>query len=181
MASVQVAVRVRPFNEREIALDSKCIIRMESNKTIIFNQKVNFSTYHLINVIFKIFLSKKANESLSISPDQYFLKSSTLDLTQPLPPPAPPPTTQLPVAQTPFSQSQLQVKEFIYDYSYWSFDSHDPHFKSQSDVYNNLGTTSVKNSFDGYNTCICAYGQTGSGKSYSMMGFSNGSNLDHEG
>ena len=40
MASVQVAVRVRPFNEREISLDSKCIIRMESNKTIIYNNKV---------------------------------------------------------------------------------------------------------------------------------------------
>ena len=39
MASVKVAVRVRPFNERELAHDSKCIIKMESNKTIIYNQK----------------------------------------------------------------------------------------------------------------------------------------------
>lgn len=43
MASVQVAVRVRPFNEREITMDAKCIIRIDSNKTIIFNQKVEFS------------------------------------------------------------------------------------------------------------------------------------------
>ncbi len=41
MASVKVAVRVRPFNERELTLDSKCIIKMESNKTDIMNHKVN--------------------------------------------------------------------------------------------------------------------------------------------
>jgi hypothetical protein len=40
MASVKVVVRVRPFNERELNMDSKCIVKMEDNKTIIFNQKV---------------------------------------------------------------------------------------------------------------------------------------------
>ena len=41
MASVKVVVRVRPFNERELSMDSKCIIKMEDKKkTIIFNQKV---------------------------------------------------------------------------------------------------------------------------------------------
>ena len=58
MASVKVAVRVRPFNERELAHDSKCIIKMESNKTIIYNQKDTSSSMpflasldvsHLIN------------------------------------------------------------------------------------------------------------------------------------
>lgn len=41
MASVKVAVRVRPFNERELSMESKCIIKMEDKKTIIMNQKVN--------------------------------------------------------------------------------------------------------------------------------------------
>ena len=46
-SSVAVAVRVRPFNEREISLDAKCIIRMISNKTIILNNKV------LKNILFQ--------------------------------------------------------------------------------------------------------------------------------
>lgn len=62
------------------------------------------------------------------------------------------------------------VKEFVYDASYWSFDPADEHFISQSDVYKDLGKLTVNNAFEGYNACVCAYGQTGSGKSYSMMG-----------
>ncbi|XP_007900346.1 kinesin-like protein KIF1B isoform X2 [Callorhinchus milii] len=38
-ASVKVAVRVRPFNTREINKDSKCIIQMQGNSTIILNPK----------------------------------------------------------------------------------------------------------------------------------------------
>lgn len=33
VASVKVAVRVRPFNSREIGKDSKCIIQMSGNTT----------------------------------------------------------------------------------------------------------------------------------------------------
>jgi len=33
MSSVKVAVRVRPFNSREINRDSKCIIEMVDNTT----------------------------------------------------------------------------------------------------------------------------------------------------
>ena len=69
--------------------------------------------------------------------------------------------------------SRERFKEFIYDASYWSFDPNDPHFVSQSDVYNDLGKLTVNNAFDGYNACVCAYGQTGSGKSFSMMGQTN--------
>ncbi|KAL0871023.1 hypothetical protein ABMA27_004836 [Loxostege sticticalis] len=39
MSSVKVAVRVRPFNSREIARDCKCIIEMTGNTTIITNPK----------------------------------------------------------------------------------------------------------------------------------------------
>ncbi|XP_034149659.1 kinesin-like protein KIF1A isoform X23 [Esox lucius] len=38
-ASVKVAVRVRPFNSREMAKDSKCIIQMSGNTTTILNPK----------------------------------------------------------------------------------------------------------------------------------------------
>lgn len=40
MSSVKVAVRVRPFNSREIGRDSKCIIEMFDNTTAITNPKV---------------------------------------------------------------------------------------------------------------------------------------------
>ncbi|KAM9792205.1 LOW QUALITY PROTEIN: kinesin-like protein KIF16B [Neosynchiropus ocellatus] len=42
MASVRVAVRVRPMNRREDDLAAKCIIKMEGNKTTITNTKVPF-------------------------------------------------------------------------------------------------------------------------------------------
>ncbi|OCT59598.1 kinesin-like protein KIF1C [Xenopus laevis] len=38
-ASVKVAVRVRPFNSREIAHDAKCVIQMQGNTTCISNPK----------------------------------------------------------------------------------------------------------------------------------------------
>ncbi|KAM3871974.1 kinesin-like protein KIF1B isoform 3-T3 [Diretmus argenteus] len=38
-ASVKVAVRVRPFNSRETGKDSKCIIQMQGNSTVILNPK----------------------------------------------------------------------------------------------------------------------------------------------
>ncbi|XP_020282413.1 kinesin-like protein Klp98A isoform X2 [Pseudomyrmex gracilis] len=39
MASVKVAVRVRPFNKREVAMNEKLIVQMDSKKTRIFNAK----------------------------------------------------------------------------------------------------------------------------------------------
>ncbi|XP_056607205.1 kinesin-like protein KIF1A [Triplophysa dalaica] len=39
VASVKVAVRVRPFNSREISKESKCIIQMTGNTTTIINPK----------------------------------------------------------------------------------------------------------------------------------------------
>ena len=40
MSSVKVAVRVRPFNTREINRDSNCIIEMTGNTTVITNPKL---------------------------------------------------------------------------------------------------------------------------------------------
>ena len=39
MSSVKVAVRVRPFNNREVARDSECIIEMSGQTTVITNPK----------------------------------------------------------------------------------------------------------------------------------------------
>ncbi|XP_055627411.1 kinesin-like protein unc-104 isoform X3 [Toxorhynchites rutilus septentrionalis] len=109
MSSVKVAVRVRPFNSREIARESKCIIEMSGNTTCITNPKV------------------------------------------------PPGASEA-------------IKQFNYDYSYWSHNPRDPEFSTQAMVYADIGEEMLQHSFDGYNVCIFAYGQTGAGKSYTMMG-----------
>ncbi|OXA56707.1 Kinesin-like protein KIF1A [Folsomia candida] len=107
MSSVKVAVRVRPFNNREITNESSIIISMEETSTYITNPK-----------------------------------QSGKDAT----------------------------KSFNFDYSYWSFDTSDAHFATQTQVYEDIGEEMLLHAFEGYNICIFAYGQTGSGKSYTMMG-----------
>lgn len=54
-ASVKVAVRVRPFNSREIGKDSKCIIQMSGNTTSKFDlqssstQKMGYTSHGCFN------------------------------------------------------------------------------------------------------------------------------------
>ncbi|XP_062993602.1 kinesin-like protein KIF1C [Elgaria multicarinata webbii] len=106
-ASVKVAVRVRPFNAREISRDAKCVIQMQGKTTCITNPK----------------------------------------------------------------QAKDALKNFTFDYSYWSHTSaEDPSFASQRQVYKDIGEEMLLHAFEGYNVCIFAYGQTGAGKSYTMMG-----------
>ncbi|XP_074164818.1 kinesin-like protein KIF14 isoform X1 [Sminthopsis crassicaudata] len=64
-----------------------------------------------------------------------------------------------------------QNYNFVYDFSFWSFDKCHPNYASQSTVYETLAVPLLERAFEGYNTCLFAYGQTGSGKSYTMMGF----------
>uniref|UniRef100_A0A131XYU4 Putative kinesin-like protein n=1 Tax=Ixodes ricinus TaxID=34613 RepID=A0A131XYU4_IXORI len=116
MASVKVAVRARPFNQREINMESGEIIQMDGNKTTILNLKVT--------------AQQAGSEELG----------------------------------------RERVKEFTFDYSYWSVSQKDPHFVTQEQVFQDLGQEVVDNAFEGYNACIFAYGQTGSGKTFTMMG-----------
>ncbi|XP_075223673.1 kinesin-like protein 98A isoform X2 [Lycorma delicatula] len=109
MASVKVAVRVRPFNQREIDMGAKLIIQMEGKKT-------------------RITCSNKGTDRPS------------------------------------------DHRYFTFDHSYWSFNREDPHYVSQEQVFNDLGTEVVNAAFEGYNACVFAYGQTGSGKTFTMMG-----------
>ncbi|XP_071961810.1 kinesin-like protein KIF16B [Antedon mediterranea] len=120
MASVKVAVRVRPMNTREVNLNSKCIISMKGNKTSITNLKI---------------------------------------------------------ATDGSGEGRERVKNFTYDFSYWSASHKDPHFASQERVFKDLGTDVLKAAFEGYNACIFAYGQTGSGKTFTMMGQRDGAGL----
>lgn len=68
------------------------------------------------------------------------------------------------------SRRATEEKSFTFDSSFWSHDTNDKHYATQSDVYNSLGEEFLDHNFEGYHTCIFAYGQTGSGKSYTMMG-----------
>uniref|UniRef100_A0A131YJ83 Kinesin family member 16B n=1 Tax=Rhipicephalus appendiculatus TaxID=34631 RepID=A0A131YJ83_RHIAP len=133
MASVKVAVRARPFNQREIDMKSSEIIRMDGNKTCIENLK---------------FQSLISCPNIIVSP-----QGGTEEL------------------------GRERIKEFTFDYSYWSVHPSDAHFVTQEQVFNDLGQEVVDNAFEGYNACIFAYGQTGSGKTFTMMGSSDNEGL----
>uniref|UniRef100_A0A0P4WG05 Kinesin motor domain-containing protein n=1 Tax=Scylla olivacea TaxID=85551 RepID=A0A0P4WG05_SCYOL len=113
MASVKVAVRVRPFNQREVDLSSHCIVEVEDKKTKLINSKISLGDG---------------------------------------------------------AEARERVKEFTFDYSYWSHTESDHHFAPQVKIYDDLGTDVVSNALQGYNACVFAYGQTGSGKTFTMMG-----------
>ncbi|KAG1667381.1 Kinesin-like protein unc-104 [Nymphon striatum] len=66
--------------------------------------------------------------------------------------------------------NEAAPKSFNFDYSYWSHNTHDEDFASQSTVYKDMGEEMLLHAFEGYNVCIFAYGQTGAGKSFTMMG-----------
>jgi hypothetical protein len=104
--NVRVAVRVRPFNQREIERNAQMCIHMDKDK-----------------------------------------KKTTI--TDP---------------------ESGRVREFTFDYSYWSHDANDEHFVDQEEVFDNLGVECLESAWEGYNCSLFAYGQTGSGKSFSMVG-----------
>uniref|UniRef100_A0A8D0ATC1 plus-end-directed kinesin ATPase n=1 Tax=Sander lucioperca TaxID=283035 RepID=A0A8D0ATC1_SANLU len=61
-ASVKVAVRVRPFNSREIGKESKCIIQMSGNTTSKYSKKILKCTYSLCHVyLFYVFSPEDIN------------------------------------------------------------------------------------------------------------------------
>merc|ERR1719409_1253364 len=49
-------------------------------------------------------------------------------------------------------------------------DADDPQFKSQADVFLDIGKAILSNAMNGFNGTLFTYGQTGSGKSYTVMG-----------
>eukprot|EP00759_Apiculatamorpha_spiralis_P023575 PhF_6_TR27191/c3_g1_i1/m.39952/K10392/KIF1; kinesin family member 1 len=72
-------------------------------------------------------------------------------------------------------QHEYQEKErFSFDESFWSIPVEQQKgsnaFCSQAFVYTKIGTPTLQNCWDGFNTCIFAYGQTGAGKTFTMMG-----------
>ncbi|CAH8572507.1 unnamed protein product [Schistosoma turkestanicum] len=81
-------------------------------------------------------------------------------------------------------ENQKDIKQFTFDYSYWSHDGFKTEaggvlvpdgknstYISQQRVFDDLGRGLLENAFGGYSCSLFAYGQTGSGKSFSMIGY----------
>eukprot|EP00760_Papus_ankaliazontas_P039654 PhM_4_TR9746/c5_g1_i1/m.99885 len=65
-------------------------------------------------------------------------------------------------------------ERFKFDFSIWSIPKEQQdagnHVSTQEDVFTSVGMPTIKQCWEGYNTCLFAYGQTGAGKTYTMMG-----------
>ncbi|XP_003488806.1 kinesin-like protein Klp98A isoform X1 [Bombus impatiens] len=71
MASVKVAVRVRPFNKRELAMNAKMIVQMDGRKTRIFSTKTPGSCREIDREKYKDFTFDHSYWSCDASDDNY--------------------------------------------------------------------------------------------------------------
>ncbi|XP_076666277.1 kinesin-like protein 98A isoform X2 [Andrena cerasifolii] len=71
MASVKVAVRVRPFNKRELAMNAKMIVQMDGKKTRIFNTKIPGSCREIDRERYKDFTFDHSYWSFDTNDDHY--------------------------------------------------------------------------------------------------------------
>ena len=121
MSSVKVAVRVRPYNDREKKQNATSIINMDGKSLTTIKNPV---TYSIKNLIISLI------------------------------------------------QENGEIKEFAFDYSYWSHDGfvEETHpgaylkalpgsrYADQDKVFKDLGTEVLDNAFEGFNACLFAYG-----------------------
>ncbi|KAI4530843.1 hypothetical protein MG293_018701 [Ovis ammon polii] len=175
---VKVAVRVRPLNRRELELNTKCVVEMEGNQTVLHPPPSNTKQGESIDWCSLLFLYHKStdvcdtgagvsfSEKLPFFPSTYDVQCSdrysvnacrfnrvtwTLMFSSP--------------------SGRKPPKVFAFDYCFWSMDeSNTTKYAGQEVVFKCLGEGILEKAFQGYNACIFAYGQTGSGKSFSMMG-----------
>ena len=147
--SIKVAVRVRPFNDREKKMKAKLIIKMNGPVTTITNPVTGEEKEFAFDYSYWShdgFVEEKSGyNKAGDTPSPVRLACVTL------PPPPNPPPTQL-IATPTMSQTGAP-------------------YASQLDCYNNRGRAMLENAWQGYNCCMFAYGQTGSGKSYSFVGY----------
>ncbi|XP_014467999.1 PREDICTED: kinesin-like protein KIF16B isoform X4 [Dinoponera quadriceps] len=71
MASVKVAVRVRPFNKRELAMNAKMIVQMDGKRTRIFNSKTPGSCRDIDREKYKDFTFDHSYWSFDSNDDNY--------------------------------------------------------------------------------------------------------------
>ncbi|XP_015184984.1 PREDICTED: kinesin-like protein KIF16B isoform X3 [Polistes dominula] len=71
MASVKVAVRVRPFNKRELAMNAKNIVQMDGKRTRIFSTKTPGSCREIDREKYKDFTFDHSYWSFDLTDDNY--------------------------------------------------------------------------------------------------------------
>ena len=146
----QVAVRARPFNQRELDLGCSLTLRFDGLATITL-------------------LGLAALEDESQRPDPERRGSDGRRRSHPT----------LRVTTSNQNVKDLPTKAagshtFTYDYAYNSMDPCSAEYASQETVYADIGEGVITNAYAGFNSTVFAYGQTGSGKSYSMLGLDDG-------
>ncbi|ORZ37617.1 hypothetical protein BCR44DRAFT_28011 [Catenaria anguillulae PL171] len=164
-SSVQVFVRVRPPNPREIAAGSESCIDVSPDGTSI-------TVYSSNN-------AAAPNSSSSVS-------GSTSTSPSPIPPTSISPTMGMPatprgsiisIASTVNKRASNmdlggafdRKNEFAFDRCFVS-QAQDAPGADQQTVFDVVAKPLLEHAFEGYNVCLFAYGQTGSGKTYTMMG-----------
>jgi hypothetical protein len=137
MASVKVAVRVRPFNEREINLNSKCIIQMENNTTKIKNPKVVYLVL-LVRLISEAGVSLFPKRTLLSNSTHLFFMMTRAYLHENLVFLIFPDLKihdNVTLLETDIDNNvRKKYKTYSYDFSYWSVNPHDSHYASQNQV-----------------------------------------------
>ncbi|EPY85626.1 hypothetical protein CB1_000360001, partial [Camelus ferus] len=132
-ASVKVAVRVRPFNSREMSRDSKCIIQMSGSTTNPEKRLFLFSPFLLLPP--PVQLAPPWLSSLSPVLLQSRAARPETAIVNP-------------------KQPKETPKSFSFDYSYWSHTSpEDINYASQKQVYRDIGEEMLQHAFEGYNLC----------------------------
>ena len=58
---------------------------------------------------------------------------------------------------------------FKFDSCFWSFDSAQPNYSTQEDIYRSIGSEIVENALNGISSSCFAYGQTGTGEYISFI------------
>eukprot|EP00949_MAST-11_sp_MAST-11-sp1_P001955 g1955.t1 len=165
VTAVQVAVRVRPFSEDEIAVwnDSQ---NARKGKGASDGGSVSFSGHGwrrkrsrdlLPNMVVEM---DEGQRMTTLIDPSWFDRREEMD------------------ENTAEETEHVWKTKFVFDYSFWSAVPSSSFFASQADVFGALGKPLVRQALAGFNCSIFAYGQTGSGKTYTMIGDGQG---DHAG
>ncbi|KAJ1563060.1 kinesin-like protein Klp8, partial [Cladochytrium tenue] len=180
-SKVQVHVRVRPLNARELALASSIILKETSAPDTLSIQRppaaggggggsngvvspsASLSPASVASAVssgasgaVSAAVGPGAPVSARASGDRSSVMSSVSALS----------STSSTVAGGPGGGGEEDVKTFTFDAVFWSCFPESPTCASQEDVYDRIGRGLLDHAFAGYNVCLFAYGQTGSGKIY---------------
>lgn len=145
--NIRVAIRMRPFNEREKALGSTQAVVVQGNActTPFLRQPPNpRGGLWLGQVVGEV--PKENNKATGRAPaaGKTFFYDYAYDSTDN--------ASSKPASNASVSAATGGV--YIVEFQ----------------LYDDIGKVILDNAMDGYNGCLFAYGQTGSGKSYSMLG-----------